>query len=371
VKYKKLLIGLTYYHPNVSGLSNYAKILAESLSSKYEITIISSRFNKNLKKREIDGNIKIIRSPGFKSGKGIIMPFYIFDAFLAVIKNDIINIHLPSIESFWLAFFSKIFNKKIIITYHCHFESKNKFLEKIIELTHNSVLKKADKIVVNSIDYIEGNKLLINFRDKLIEIYPPIINKEITTTEKEEIESKLKNTNKVKIIGFLGRISEEKNIETLIKTIPFLEKKIDDFKIVLAGADNVIGEEKYIKKINGLVKKYSKRIIKIGKIDNPKSFYKKCDCLVLPSVGKLESFGMVQAEAMICGIATICCDLPGIRVPIQVSGFGKLFKPSNAFDLSQKIIEVLKNGKKRTVDKQILDLFDYKKTIYKYEDLFN
>ena len=49
----KILIGVTYYSPHISGLTNYAKILAEELSKRgNKVKVISGRYNINLKLKE-------------------------------------------------------------------------------------------------------------------------------------------------------------------------------------------------------------------------------------------------------------------------------------------------------------------------------
>ena len=46
---KKVLIGLTYYFPYISGLSQYAKLLAEGLvKDGYRVEIITSKFENKL-----------------------------------------------------------------------------------------------------------------------------------------------------------------------------------------------------------------------------------------------------------------------------------------------------------------------------------
>jgi glycosyltransferase involved in cell wall biosynthesis len=95
------------------------------------------------------------------------------------------------------------------------------------------------------------------------------------------------------------------------------------------------------------------------------------DCLVLPSVNNLETFGIVQAEAMKCGTPVVASNLPGVRMPVQMTGMGEICEIKNADDLAKKINSVLKNGKKYYQQKaRNLELFDYKKTVEKYEKLF-
>ena len=115
-------------------------------------------------------------------------------------------------------------------------------------------------------------------------------------------------------------------------------------------------------------------IILLGPIKHEKlvNFYKVCDCLVLPSINSLETFGIVQAEAMVCGCPVVASNLPGVRVPVKITGMGEIAKVGNAVDLTNKIIKVLLNGKSSyshltTKTKE----FDTNIFYNKYEHLFS
>lgn len=355
---KRILIGVTYYHPYISGVSVYAKILAEKLMKTNKVEIISAKYQKGLKSEELVNKVKINRVSGYQIGKGFMMWQYPLVSFRKVRSADIVNCHLPSIESFWLALWAKMLKKELIVTYHCRFDSGNKLLNFIIELIHLPALIWAKKIVVNSLDYVKGNNLLNNYQDKLVEIFPPI--KIVKSHERIKIKGNFK-------VGYLGRISKEKNLECLIRSFAKLPK---EYVLVLVGPEKIVGEIKYQKLINNLIKK-NKNIIRMGEIDNPVKLFNSIDCLVLPSNNPLESFGMVAAEAIKSGCPVITSDIPGVRLPVKLSKMGELFESNNSEDLKSKIILVCKKGKKFYREKaKNLELFDYKKTIKKYEKLF-
>ncbi len=355
---KRILIGVTYYYPYISGVSVYAKILAEELGNNNSVEVIGAKYQKELKSEELINKVKINRVSGWHIGKGFLMWRYPIISFKKVKSSNIVNCHLPSTESFWLALWSKTLKKKLIVTYHCRFDSGNKLLNFIIELIHLPALIWAEKIVVNSLDYVMGNNLLNNYRDKLIEIFPPIRLK--NSQEKIKIKGKFK-------IGYLGRISKEKNIECLIKAFAKLPK---DYVLVLAGPEKIVGENRYQKNILNLIKK-KKNILKIGEIDNPVKFFNSINCLVLPSNNPLESFGMVAAEAIKSGCPVITSNIPGVRLPVKLSKMGELFESNNSEELRNKIVLVCKNGKKYYKKKaKNLNLFDYRETIKAYEKTF-
>ena len=368
---KRILIGVTYYYPNISGVSIYAKILAEELGKKYKINVITAKFKKELLKNEEIDNVKIERISGWQIGKGFLMWRYPIESFKAVKNNEIINCHLPALESFWLALWGKILHKKIIITHHCEFGFNGTRSNKIIALlsfpSHYLTYLWADKIVAYTEDYANNSMFLKMFKKKLVYVLPPIKiqsspNPFFNKTGKETILEKNKQE---KIVGFVGRIGWEKGLEYLIEAMKKVEAKL----ILVGPYEEVIGDQTY-KKLKKII---NDKVIFYGPVDhdNLKSFYDICDCFVLPSTNNLETFGIVQAEAMKCGVPVVASNLPGVRVPVNMTEMGEICQIKNADDLANKINLVLKNGKKYYQERaKNLGLFDYKNTVEEYEKLF-
>lgn len=360
---KRILIGVTYYQPNISGVSEYAKILAEELGKLNSLEVISGKYKKELKKEEVINGVKILRVDGLQIGKGFLMWQYPWLSFEAVKNNDIINCHLPSLEAFWLALWAKIFHKKLIVTHHCEFAFNGTLSNKIIALlsfpSHFLTYLMADTIVAYTKDYAKHSMFLKMFSQKIKYILPPI---------KIEIRNKkldFREKNNQKVVGFVGRIAWEKGLTYLIEAM----KKVEA-KLILAGPyKEVVGDKTY-EIIKGNL---GNKIELAGPIEHSKlnNFYEKIDCLVLPSTNNLETFGIVQAEAMKCGTPVVASNLPGVRVPVQMTGMGEICEIKDAVDLANKINKVLTKGKLYYQKKaKNLDLFDYRKTVQEYEKLF-
>jgi glycosyltransferase involved in cell wall biosynthesis len=351
---KSILISLTYYYPNISGLSQYAKILAEELVKRgSEVTILCGNHQRKLSESEYVNGVKIVRLKAIRARKGLIIPSIFWKSINLVKNTEIVNCHFPSIEGVWVAILAKVFRKKLIVTYHCHYN-------RVAEWWQYLAYVLADKIVVNSIDYIEGNNLLKSFRKKIAEIWPPI---QIPLPAKAGHLPLMKgrNTKSKNVVGFLGRISREKNIEVLIEAM----KKLPDWKLWLAGPESILGEEKYQKKIETMIGG-NRNIKRLGVVENISDFYRQISCLVLPSNNTLESFGMVLAEAIKSGTPVVASDLPGIRVPIRESGFGELFDPNNVDDLVKKI----KIATTKKYPKIQNTMFNFMKTVDAYKKVF-
>jgi len=135
-----------------------------------------------------------------------------------------------------------------------------------------------------------------------------------------------------------------------------------------------MGESAYMKKLSSLLEKFKNYIHFTDTIkDNEMvKFYKSLDVLVLPSINKTEAFGMVQVEAMLCGVPVVASNLPGVRVPIRVTGMGEIAVPADSESLAQKIVKVLHNKEKYCKNtSRVKKIFSYEKTIQQYEKILN
>ena len=363
---KRILLGVTYYYPNISGVSEYAKILAEELARKNKVEIICAKFRKELMDEEFCNGVKIQRIKGWQIGKGFLMWKYPITSYKLVKHNDIINCHLPSLESFWLALWAKLLQKKLIVTHHCEFAFSGTVSNIVIALlsfpSHFFTYLLADNIVAYTKDYADNSMFLKMFSKKIKYILPPI--------KLEEGKRNFNFGNK-KVVAYVGRIAWEKGLTYLIEAMKNVKAKL----ILVGPFKDVVGDKTYevISTKGGSASGGKNNIEFIGAVEHNdiKNVYKKINCLVLPSINNLETFGIVQAEAMKCGVPVVASNLPGVRMPVKMTGMGEICEIKDSIDLANKINVVLKNGKifYQKYAKN-LELFDYRKTIVEYEKFF-
>lgn len=376
----KIIFTLTYYFPYISGLTIHVQRLAGKFASLgHKIEILTSQYQKDLSRFELRKKVSIVRVPYlFKLSKGFFMPMYIFYALLSVKKNDVVVVNLPQFEGFINAVIARLLNKRLYCIYHCEINlTKNviNFLaENMLHISSIITLLCSHKIITYTEDFAKHSKLLPYFYQKVVVLYPPISIPAINKKLQDELNNKLPKEKKY-VIGVAARIAAEKGIEYLIESIPFLKERLErDFVIVIAGPRHPVGEEKYWHEITPLFKKYDKYLVFLGTVSPEQmgSFYSLLDVLVLPSVNSTEAFGMVQVEAMFCGVPVVASNLPGVRVPIITTGMGELAEPKNSQDLAEKIITVLTNRVKYMKDKKRVErIFNFNDTIARYEKLFS
>jgi glycosyltransferase involved in cell wall biosynthesis len=231
-------------------------------------------------------------------------------------------------------------------------------------------LKSAARITIHTQDYAENSPFLSQFRDKLVQILPPV---DIPLPVPQQVASWRQELglDNARLVGFAGRFVEEKGFDFLLKSVPYVLEQMPDVRFVYAGEVNVVYES-FFEKWRHLLERWKEHVIVLGLLNDPQqvaNFYAMCDVLALPS--RTDCFPMVQVEAMLCGTPTVATDIPGLRVPVRLTGMGRLVHPRDERALAEGLVDVLKNRQQYVKGREeIAALFDLERTLDAYEALF-
>ncbi|MGI5840990.1 MAG: glycosyltransferase family 4 protein [Patescibacteria group bacterium] len=373
----RILFSLSYYLPYTSGLSVYVSRLAVALRKKGDcISVITSQHDKKLPLEESEGGVRVVRVPVWKKfSKGLIMPKWFWQGWQEVRKSDTVISNLPQPEAFYLLLAAKILNKKSIVIYHCDVRLPcglvNRIIEWVLQLINQLCCNIADIIVCSSMDYASLSPVVSRYLDKVRVVYPPIrLSKEMVLKKEKNLIDKATRDIAYKI-GFVGRLSAEKGIESLLEVIRPIRKALgNNLGVYLVGPKNAIGEIDYIKRIHKLMNKHRKVVSHLGFLTNEglSYFYKNIDLLVLPSTNSTEAFGMVQAEAILGGARVVASSLPGVRVPILISGAGTLFDTREKNNLAWAIVNEV-NNKRPNNSKRMKKVFSENRTVNSFREI--
>ncbi|MDP2940117.1 MAG: glycosyltransferase family 4 protein [Candidatus Omnitrophota bacterium] len=166
-------------------------------------------------------------------------------------------------------------------------------------------------------------------------------------------------TNYKKNILFVGRLSPEKGLQTIISTL----NKVRDYNVLILGEGPLKKE---------LEAKYKN--IKFLGFQNPNKYYKEASISIVPSIWE-EPFGLVVGEAMSYGLCVIGSNIGGIPEQIKHRETGLLFEPGNEKDFKEKLDYLLKNSKEiKRIGKNarafVKKNFDWKKIVKQYEQVY-
>jgi glycosyltransferase involved in cell wall biosynthesis len=108
---------------------------------------------------------------------------------------------------------------------------------------------------------------------------------------------------------------------------------------------NIVGEQQYAQGLSPLIEQLGEAWSFLGVLSPAEfaAFFYECEVTVLPSINSTESYGLVQVESMSCGTPVVASDLPGVRVPVKMSGMGRIVPPANAPALAESILAILDN----------------------------
>ena len=375
----KILMVVTYYEPHVSGLTIYVERIGEELARRgHKVTVMTSRHLPGLATNENIRGVDVIRLPvALRVSKGAIMPSLPVDAFRLVRQNDVVHMHLPLVESPYIAMLAGLPpRKRSIITYHCDIQLPKTPTAGVIVAALNALHwlagKQVSALVTYTQDYASHSRFLTRFPGKVSTVYPPIISPapdpEAVATWRREL-----GLDGFRLIGFAGRFSEDKGGNYILGSVPKVLEAIPNARYVFAGEYKKVIGENFFEKVRPLVERHREHLVFLGELHGQKlsNFYSMIDVLTLPSVNSTESFGMVQVEAMLCGTPVVASDIPGVREATRVSGMGRTVPPRDSHALAEALVEVLQNREKYATPR--IDLarsFSVDQTVDFYEKLY-
>ena len=162
------------------------------------------------------------------------------------------------------------------------------------------------------------------------------------TGEKGDLKTRFKLNNAFTFL-FVGKFSEKKGIEFLIKASARLQKKGFDFNLILVGGGPLYDCMTALVETCGI----SDHVRFLGWINNEllPGIYSLSDVIVVPSVfdrrGETEGMPVVIQEAMACGIPVLASEISGIPDIVEDGENGWLVKPADDVLLAEKMEEIL------------------------------
>jgi glycosyltransferase involved in cell wall biosynthesis len=283
-------------------------------------------------------------------------------------KEKIITLAADLYSLVILSFIKNISKINIIfivnINYEKILEKRKFFIKKIIFFLTKFALKKVNYIIFTSKELKKNFFCLFktNINKKNSVIYHGI-----------KVYERYKKTRyyikKNPIILYVGRLDEQKDVETIIKAFYKISKKIKKAKLWIVGDGE--NSEKLKKLVLSLDMK--SKVSFFGWQKNVDKFYQKADLFVFSS--NYEGFSYVIIEAMSHGLPIITTNSPyGPKEIIKKNEYGILV-PVKDIEKMRKAIEKILNNKKIYIhySKMALkrvEFFSEKKMLNKFKKIF-
>jgi len=373
----KVLFPATHYYPVIGGIETWTQNIAERLSGKVEVFVVTGKV-KNQPVKEIKNGVKIFRTSLF-SLKNLshspliytltVLPF-IFLKCLSLIKsirtsrtfqtsNIIIHCQgfLSSFLGYWLSVFTKV---PYIVTVQR--------LESNLNPLKNFVYRKANFCIAAS-EAIKENFEKIGAKN--IEVIPNGI-------DLERFTSSERKPHKDFVIITVARLERVKGIKYLIEAFKLFNRSLrslvrDDNNSNISNNSNIklviIGDGSERKQLENLTEKLElkEKIKFLGEIPNERipEYLAGADCFVLPSIK--EGFGIAILEAQAVGLPVIATKMGGILDIIKDGETGILVEPKNSQALAQAIYKIYSGQK---FAKANLEKYDWQNIVEKVYQIY-
>ncbi len=345
MKPKLLLVADTFY-PKVDGTLIFMEEFIKRAHNLFETTLLVPRLEKK------SHNIKHVKNIVYaKTYKHISLSDYpsiklnIINRSIirnTIKKADIVFVQGPALLSFASIYYAHKLKKKVIFFPHVlSWEVIDRFLP-----LPRFVYKSAKKIALHFFNYC--SLILVPYRDLADElkkdgIKVPMeitklgvdINRFNPTDDLSRSKVKVKMPVNKKIIGYVGRISKEKNVETLLKAFKNLQ---DQHQLHLLLVGN--GPKDQIDKFKDLT-----NVTITGFVNNVQDYLKAMDIFVMPST--TETTSLATLEAMATGLPVIASKVGYIKNYVTKDHNGLFFAKNSSNMLAMKIEKLLHNPELR------------------------
>jgi glycosyltransferase involved in cell wall biosynthesis len=328
------VIGVNYYWPHVSGLTETARMVAEKLSAEgFRVLVVCSRHQKDLMKHEVINGVNVERVAVQKMIRnGPVSFLFPYVVARRAKQAKMLNLHLPMLESGLIAFLAP--STPRVVTYQCDYvgppNAIGRIIERVLDASNQYAIRNARQTIVSSVDYASQSRLQQSLATA-VAIAPPFAVRQAGSPAFRLSDGFH--------YGFVGRITEEKGITFLIEA--FRRCASPEDRLLIAGQGSKEIGESTLAEVQELARLDS-RIQLLGFVaeDQMSNFYASLDAFVFPSVNRLEAFGMVQMEAITAGVPVIASNLPGVRTIVQQTKFGIIAEPGDVDDLARAMNEI-------------------------------
>ncbi len=336
----KILIVCPFFHPHLGGVESHVRDLGLKLIERgHEVHVLTNAIPEGPLEFEYHG-IKVHRVKPMAQIATVPISPSIYRQ-VQQFKVDVVHAHFPPpLTPYYGLKGAKKKGLPTVLTYHCDPILDNPLLKPVEELYFKTYGKRmvsyADAIIATSHSYKRTSRLLWNLDN--VYVIPNAVNLEFFDGKDRSEEFREKYNIWEDFVLFVGRLVPHKNVEVFVESAEYS----DVLHVVVGGGPLFERLSRMVTRL-GL----QRRVRILGPIPNEdlRAAYSATKLVVLPSISRLEAFGIVLLEALAMGTPVLVADIPGVRTIADAIG-GPKFDPLDPRNLGDKIKEILGNWEK-------------------------
>lgn len=291
------------YYPVVGGIENNIRLLARGLRERgVDAHVLVTNTGTATTREAVDG-VPVTRTgrQAHILSTPISLPFFA-ELRRQMATVDLVHLHAPYPPA-ELAQLLLGRSKPAVITYHSDIVRQRR-TGKLYAPLLRKVLQRAALVAASSPVYIESSPFLRNVRPKCRVIHFGIETERFAETEqvRGDAQRLRRHYDDLPLLLFIGRLRHYKGVDVLIKAMHRIKAKL-----LIIGTGPMQEAWQNLAQAEGLVDK----VFFLGDASERESLAARyaAELFVLPSTNRAEALGIVQLEAMACGMPVVCTEL--------------------------------------------------------------
>lgn len=324
------------FYPAYGGVEKYVLELSKQLVAQGNyVTVVCA--NEPYAEPSVVQGVKTIRLPYIAKVANTNITTRLFSTLMKQ-DFDIMHTHIPTPWSADIsALVSLLKQKPLIVTYHNDLTGQG--IGGLIARLYNCtflhlVLLRAKNIIITQPQYLEYSRHLRLHQEKLITL-PLGVNTPQATGETG------RKTDQIAFMSVLDKYHEYKGLDILLGAMVKVKDKRPQVRLLVGGGGELISKYKQLAKALGL----SDSVKFLGYLPDKElaELYASSSIFVLPSVNRLEGFGIVALEALSFATPVITTYFAGSSEFITKNKAGLIVPPGDTAALTEAIVTLLED----------------------------
>lgn len=315
-----------FYPPEYGGIESVTQALAEDHAEAGQDVKVVCFTRDNSRMNKIN-NISFIKVKILAEISSQPLALSYLGACTRAAKNaEVVHVHTPNMLAA-LAVLRLPRHVRVVIHWHADIENKGT-IGRLVRPIERAMLRRADIVVTTTKAYAEASHALAAFKDRIKVI--PIGIADNDKAPKFEITTP-------PYVLFVGRLVPYKGLSILLDAIAAVQS---DVELRIVGVGPLMNELQAQATSLDIADRV-KFMDRVGE-DQLQSLMERAAIFCLPSINRLEAFGVVLLEAMRAGRAIISTNISGSGVP-WVNAMGLTVPAGDATALAEAIDRLLAN----------------------------
>ena len=318
-----------YYPPYMGGIETHLQVLCNELRGAIDVRVLVSNAGRETIEEVIDG-IPVTRVGTAATLAGAPISLGLTSR-IRHERPDIVHLHHPNPVAF-IAYLASGHRGRLVITYHSDIV-RQRWLGRAFQPFLDRCLTRADAIIASSPNYLASSPVLRVHRDRcqVLTFGIPVAQFAITD---EVAVGRIRERFGPRVVISVGRLIYYKGFDVLVRAMRDV-----DGTLVVVGEGPMGTELEALARSLGI----ANRVNFVGKVsDQLAAYFKASSVFALASVARSEAFGIVQLEAMACGLPVVNTSLDSGVPFVSIHGeTGLTVPPGDSAALAKALTALL------------------------------